>query len=115
MKDVVLKYLETHYKFTISTYNQYRLYDNDRKIDIGLRDTLSELNIIFGVPFKDLEDIIEEWANAKEVIINNLLVDIKTKIYKETGVKVEPDNEESATAALSKSVSAAAQLSEYRS
>lgn len=85
MKNIIVKYLDKNYRITLSTYVSYFLFDRIQKCEVRSLDILSSLESIFELDKLEIECIYVEWAEQKEIELNNRIVDIQTKIFIETG------------------------------
>ena len=88
MKEIVTKYLNDNYKFTLSTYVSYKLRERLSNDDVSLKEVLNQLDTIFSLTPDELRDYFESWADVKAIEINNLVVDMQDKIYQLTGKTV---------------------------
>jgi hypothetical protein len=89
MNKIIIKYLNKQYKFTLSTYVSYKLYDKIDNIEVGLKDAIESIRIIFDIDEIELMKIFDKWADEQATIINNQISDIRYKLYEETGVDLE--------------------------
>ena len=101
MKEIVYKFLDDQYRFTLSTYSSYMLQDRYTKQDVYLRTVFENLKVIFGVEDEELQDIWDFWADKKIIELNNRITDIRYKVFEITGQDVEVGINE-INAALSK-------------
>jgi hypothetical protein len=88
MNKIILKYLNKQYKFTLSTYVSYKLYDKIDNSEIGLKDVMASIRLIFDIDEDELMSIFDKWADEQAVILNNQIADIRYKLYEETGVEL---------------------------
>ncbi len=86
---MILNYLNRHYRFTISTYTSYKLYDKVDKREVPLKEALDSIKLIFNVKEEELFKIFDKWADEKAVDIQNKITDLRYKIYQETGLELE--------------------------
>jgi predicted site-specific integrase-resolvase len=93
MKEIVLKYLNDNYKFTLSTYVSYKLRERLSNDDVSLKEVLTQLDTIFSLTPDELRDFFELWSDIKSIEINNLVVEMQDKIYQLTGktINVTPE------------------------
>lgn len=93
MKQIVLKYLNDNYKFTLSTYVSYKLRERLSNDDVSLKEVLSQLDTIFSLSDEELRTVFEIWCDMKSIEINNLVVDMQDKLYQLTGktIQVSPE------------------------
>ena len=93
MNQIVLKYLDDNYKFTLSTYVSYKLRERLSNDDVSLREVLKQLDIIFSLSEEELRTVFEIWCDKKSIEINNLVVEMQDKIYQLTGktIQVTPE------------------------
>ena len=93
MNQIVLKYLDDNYKFTLSTYASYKLRERLSNDDVSLREVLKQLDIIFSLSEEELRTVFEIWCDKKSIEINNLVVEMQDKIYQLTGktIQVTPE------------------------
>lgn len=88
MEDIVKKYLDKNYRFTLSTYSSYFLLDRVSGNTVHLRDVLTLLKETFTMDETTLMDIFGKWAEAQETLINNRIVEIKERLHA-MGVTIE--------------------------
>ena len=93
MNQIVLKYLDDNYKFTLSTYVSYKLRERLSNDDVSLKEVLNQLDIIFSLSEEELRTVFEIWCDKKSIEINNLVVEMQDKIYQLTGktIQVSPE------------------------
>ena len=89
MKEFVLKYLNKQYKFTLSTYVSYNLYDKIENKSIPLKKALNDIQKIFGITEDELLLILDEWADEQQTKLQNQITDIRYKLYEKTGVELD--------------------------
>ena len=94
MKQIILKYLDDNYKFTLSTYASYKLREKLSNSDVSLREVFIQLELIFCLPEDELRIPFEIWCDMKAIEINNLVVDMQEKIYKLTGKTIQVSTEQ---------------------
>jgi hypothetical protein len=88
MEDIVLKYLNKNYRFTLSTYSSYFLKDRVDDKNVHLKDVLSLLKETFTMDETEMMNIFGKWSENQEVLINNRIVEIKERLYA-MGVTIE--------------------------
>ena len=88
MEDIVIKYLDKNYRFTLSTYSSYFLLDRVNGGAIRLKDVLELLKETFTMDETHLMDIFGKWSESQETLINNRIVEIKERLYA-MGVTIE--------------------------
>jgi hypothetical protein len=88
LEDIVLKYLNKNYRFTISTYSSYFLKDRVNDANVHLKDVLTLLKETFTMDETQLMDIFGKWSESQEILINNRIVEIKERLYA-MGVTIE--------------------------
>lgn len=92
MKELILKYLDKNYKFTLSTYVSYNLYDKIDNKEARLVDVLDSLKLIFTIDNDKtdlLMDIFDIWADKKAIEIQNNITDLRYKLYEKTGIELQ--------------------------
>ena len=89
MDDIIRKYLNKQYKFTLSTYVSYKLYDKVDDVDVSLKEVTQSIITIFGIDETLLMNIFDKWADEQATLLNNKIADIRYKLYEETGVELE--------------------------
>jgi hypothetical protein len=94
MKEIVLKYLDETYRFTLSTYISYKLRDKYKDEDVSLKEVFTQIETIFGLPEEKQREIFDEWADIQAVKLNNIVVDIQEKLYLKTGKEINVPVEE---------------------
>lgn len=88
MKELIKKYLNKNYRFTLSTYNSYLLLDRITKVNVHIKELFTMLKKIFNVDDTTLLNIFEIWAKEQETLINNRIVEIQERLYS-TGVTID--------------------------
>jgi hypothetical protein len=88
LEEIILKYQNKNYRFTLSTYSSYFLKDRVDNKNIHLRDVLELLKHSFTMDETELMNIFGKWTNQQETLINNRIVEIKERLYA-MGVTVE--------------------------
>lgn len=86
MEKIIIKHLETQYRFTLSTLQSYQLIDVYSGEKIFIKTLFNDLEKIFGVDNEELLKIWDVWAENKILELNNRIADIRYKIYELTGV-----------------------------
>ena len=94
MKEIVLKYLDDTYRFTLSTYISYKLRDKYKDEDVSLKEVFTQIETIFGLPDEKQREFFDEWADIQAVKLNNIVVDIQEKLYLKTGKEINVPVEE---------------------
>jgi len=89
MKEIIIKYLNTQYKFTLSTYVSYKLYDKLECRDVGLKEAINIIRKIFSIEDSELMPIFDCWADEQATIIQNKITDIRYNFYEKTGVELD--------------------------
>lgn len=89
MNEIIIKYLNKQYKFTLSTYVSYKLYDKVDEVDVPLKEAIQSIITIFGIDETVLMNIFDKWADEQATLLNNKIADIRYKLYEETGVDLE--------------------------
>lgn len=89
MEELIFKYLDSNYVFSLSTIISYKLVDKFNKTDIGVLNVMNTLKNVFDVDDDELYPIWEKWSQIKAVEINNKITDFRYKIYEATGYNVE--------------------------
>jgi hypothetical protein len=88
MEEIVIKYLDKQYMFSLSTLSSYKLYDKINKSDVYLTSIWADMETVFGLSKEDFEPIWDKWAEAKILEINNKITDIRYKLYELNGSEV---------------------------
>jgi hypothetical protein len=88
MEEIVIKYLDRQYMFSLSTLSSYKLYDKINKSDVYLTSIWADMETVFGLSKEDFEPIWDKWAEAKILEINNKITDIRYKLYELNGSEV---------------------------
>jgi hypothetical protein len=89
MKEIITKYLDKNYKFTLSSYVSYHLVTVPGGEIIRGTDVFATLNEIFSVEQKELDEIYDAWAQVQAIKMENLITDIRYKLYEKTGVELQ--------------------------
>jgi hypothetical protein len=85
MEELIYAFFNKNYKFKLSTYSSYKLYDNIDKADVGLKSVLKDTMLVFGISQEELTPIFEKWVDEKSTIINNRIVELQFLMYEKTG------------------------------
>ena len=88
MKPIILIYLNKNYRFTYSTFTNYLIKDRVREEEVKLSDVISSLKVIFTVSDEEIMAIFDEWADSQSLLLNNRLVEIQERLYK-NGITIE--------------------------
>lgn len=88
-KKIVLDYLNRFYRFNLSTYTTYKLYDKIDKKEVPLKEALQSIKTIFNVNEDELFQVFDDWADEKAIEIQNKVTDLRYKIYEQTGLDLE--------------------------
>ena len=89
MKEIILKYLNSQYRFTLSTYVSYNLYDKIEKREVRLAEGLKSIITIFGIDEAELMGIFDVWADEQAIIMQNMITDCRYKLYEKTGMELK--------------------------
>lgn len=89
MDEIIRKYLNKQYKFTLSTYVSYMLHDKVDDVDVSLKEAIQSIITIFGIDETLLMNIFDKWADEQATLLNNKIADVRYKLYEETGVELE--------------------------
>lgn len=81
MEKIILKYLNSNYKFTLSTYVSYNLYDITNNKEVRLNEALGSIRLIFGIDEAELMKIFDAWPDEQAIKIQNTITDIHYKLY----------------------------------
>lgn len=93
MKTIVIDYLNTNYKITLSSYVSYKIKDVFNNTEVSLKHVFDSLGLIFSLTDEEVREIFDTWVDIKATELNNLVVDIQTKIFLETGQTMRIDVE----------------------
>lgn len=93
MKTIVIEYLNTSYKITLSSYVSYKIKDIYNNTEVSLKHVFDSLGLIFSLTDEEVREIFDTWVDIKATELNNLVVDIQTKIFLETGQTMRIDVE----------------------
>lgn len=89
MKEIITKYLDKNYKFTLSSYISYHLVMKPSGEQIRPDDVYKTLSQIFGIDNKEIEPIYNAWGETQAIKMENLITDIRYKIYEKTGFTLD--------------------------
>jgi hypothetical protein len=89
MKEIITKYLDKNYKFTLSSYISYHLVIKSNGEQIRPDDVYKTLSQIFGLSNEEIEPIYNAWGEAQAIKMENLITDIRYKIYEKTGFTLD--------------------------
>jgi hypothetical protein len=85
MEEIIVKYLDKNFKFTLSTLNSYKLFDRTTKENVYLTTVWNDVELIFGLSKEEFEPIWDKWAENHIININNKITDIRYKLYELNG------------------------------
>jgi hypothetical protein len=85
MEEIVIKYLDKQYRFSLSTLSSYKLYDKINKSDVYLISIWNDMETVFGISREDFEPIWDKWVDIKITELNNRITDIRYKLYELNG------------------------------
>ena len=94
MEEIVTKYLNKQYCFTLSTLSSYKLWDRYKQENVYLRTIWSDMETIFGLSKEAFEPIWDKWAEEKILELNNRITDIRYQLYELSGIEVEITSED---------------------
>lgn len=89
MKEIIIKYLDKNYMFTLSTYVSYNLYDKNAKIEVRLKEVLDNIMFIFNLDSDQLRLVFDDWADKKAIEMQNKVTDLRYKLYLQTGIELQ--------------------------
>lgn len=89
MKEIITKYLDKNYRFTLSSYVSYHLVTVPGGEIIRGTAVFITLNEIFSVEQKELDGIYDAWAQTQAIKMENLITDIRYKLYEKTGIELQ--------------------------
>lgn len=89
MKDIIIKYLDKNYKFTLSTYVSYNLYDRNGCKEVRLKEVLENIMHIFNISNEELRLIFDDWADTRAIEMQNKVTDFRYKLYELTGIDLQ--------------------------
>ena len=70
MEQMVIKYLENNYHFTLSTLVSYKLVDKFDGSEVGLRSVMQTIMSIFNIDDETLFPLWEKWSENKAIEVN---------------------------------------------
>lgn len=71
MEQMVTKYLDNNYHFTLSTLVSYKLVDKFDGSEVGLKSVMRTVMSIFNIDYETLYPIWEKWSESKAIEVNN--------------------------------------------
>ncbi len=89
MEEIIIKYLDKQYMFSLSTLSSYKLYDKQNKGDVYLTTIWDDMETLFGITKEEFEPIWDKWADGKIIEINNRITEIRYKLYELNGADVQ--------------------------
>ena len=89
MKEIITRYLDKNYKFTLSSYVSYHLVTVPSGEIIRSTDVFATLNDIFSVEQTELDKIYDAWTLVQAIKVENRITDIRYKIYEKTGFQLD--------------------------
>jgi hypothetical protein len=88
MEEIIIKYLDKQYRFSLSTLSSYKLYDKQNKGDVYLTTIWDDMETLFGITKEDFEPIWDKWADGKITELNNRITEIRYKLYELNGADI---------------------------
>jgi len=82
MNDIVLKYLNKNYRFTLKTYDNFLVKEVTSGNDVKLSEVIRLTELLFVLTEQESLKIFDLWADQQLTKINNRIVEIQKELYK---------------------------------
>ena len=82
MDEIVFKYLNLNYRFSLSSFHSFMLKSRRGGKDIKLSDLLDSLKTIFSLSDEKIYKIFEKWADSQTILMNNRIVSIQERLHR---------------------------------
>jgi type IV secretory pathway TraG/TraD family ATPase VirD4 len=77
MNNIVLKYLNKNYRFTLKTYDNFLVKEITSDNDVKLSEVISLTKLIFMISEEESLKIFDDWADQQLTFINNRVVEVQ--------------------------------------
>lgn len=88
MKELILKYLKTHYRFMPKTYVSYKVFDIMENKEVSLNSVLKSLPKIFTHDKTEIMSLFETWADEQAIIMSNRVTEYQYAYFEKFGVEL---------------------------
>ena len=82
MNDIVLKYLNKNYRFTLKTYDNFLVKEVTSGNDVKLSEVIRLTELLFVLTEQESLKIFDLWADQQLTKINNRIVEIQEELHK---------------------------------
>jgi deoxyribodipyrimidine photolyase len=82
MNNIVLKYLNKNYRFTLKTYDNFLVKEIISDNDVKLSEVISLTKLIFMISEEESLKIFDDWADQQLTFINNRVVELQERLHK---------------------------------
>ena len=77
MNNIVLKYLNKNYRFTLKTYDNFLVKEINSDNEVMLSEVISLTKLIFMISEEESLKIFDDWADQQLTFINNIVVELQ--------------------------------------
>ena len=77
MNNIVLKYLNKNYRFTLKTYDNFLVKEINSDNGVKLSEVISLTKLIFMISEEESLKIFDDWADQQLTFINNIVVELQ--------------------------------------
>ena len=89
MNDIILRYLNKNYRFTLSTYTSFKILDIINNHEVSLSILIKDMVLLFDIDLEESGRIFDLWADAQIIKLNNTITDLRYKYYEKYGVELD--------------------------
>jgi len=82
MDDLIFKYLNKNYRFTLNTYEDFLVKNKITGEEEKLSGVISSLSVIFNEDENEIMRIFDRWADYQNAILYNRITEIREEVLK---------------------------------
>lgn len=89
MTEIILKYLNKNNRFTLSTYQSFKIRDMINNHDTNLSALVRDMVLLFDIDLDESGRIFDLWADEQIIKLNNIITDLRYKYYEKYGFELD--------------------------
>lgn len=82
MDDLIFKYLNKNYRFTLNTYEDFLVKNKITGEEEKLSGVISSLSVIFNEEENEIMRIFDRWADYQNAMLYNRITEIREEVLK---------------------------------
>lgn len=82
MDDLIFKYLNKNYRFTLNTYEDFLVKNKITGEEEKLSGVISSLSVIFDEEENEIMRIFDRWADYQNAMLYNRITEIREEVLK---------------------------------